>query len=57
MSFAFTLFIVFFILKLTNVIDWSWWWVTAPLWLGFVFVIFTVIFCLILGMGLSILTL
>ena len=26
------LFIVFLILKLTNVIDWSWWWVTAPLW-------------------------
>ena len=29
------LFIVFFILKLTNVIDWSWWWVTAPLWIPF----------------------
>ena len=26
------LFIVFLILKLTNIIDWSWWWVTAPLW-------------------------
>jgi hypothetical protein len=22
-------------LKLTNVINWSWWWVTAPLWGGF----------------------
>ncbi|MEE2040138.1 hypothetical protein Q8791_23245 [Nocardiopsis sp. CT-R113] len=21
-------------LKLTGVIDWSWWWVTAPLWVG-----------------------
>lgn len=29
------LFIVFLILKLTNVIDWSWWWVTAPLWISF----------------------
>ena len=28
------LFIVFLILKLTHVIDWSWWWVTAPLWGG-----------------------
>lgn len=28
-------FIVFLILKLTNVIDWSWWWVTAPLWIPF----------------------
>ena len=27
------LFIVFLILKLCNVIDWSWWWVTAPLWI------------------------
>lgn len=27
------LFCVFLILKLTGVIDWSWWWVTAPLWI------------------------
>lgn len=27
------LFILFLILKLTGVIDWSWWWVTAPLWI------------------------
>ncbi len=26
------LFIVFLTLKLTDVITWSWWWVTAPLW-------------------------
>lgn len=26
------LFLVFLILKLTHVINWSWWWVTAPLW-------------------------
>jgi hypothetical protein len=25
-------FIVFLVLKLTDTIDWSWWWVTAPLW-------------------------
>jgi hypothetical protein len=25
-------FIVFLVLKLCNVITWSWWWVTAPLW-------------------------
>lgn len=24
--------IVFITLKLTGVIDWSWWWITAPLW-------------------------
>ena len=27
------LFIVFLILKLTGNINWSWWWVTSPLWI------------------------
>ena len=27
------LFLIFMTLKLTNYIDWSWWWVTAPLWI------------------------
>jgi len=26
--------VVFVTLKLTEVIDWSWWWVTAPFWGG-----------------------
>lgn len=25
-------FLVFLVLQLTDVINWSWWWVTAPLW-------------------------
>jgi len=33
------LFLVFLTLKLTHVIDWSWWWVTAPLWGTFTLVI------------------
>jgi hypothetical protein len=45
------LFIVFLILKLTNVIAWSWWWVTAPLWItiaiSIVIFIFIVIFQII----------
>ena len=32
-SFLSISFLVFLVLKLTNVIDWSWWWVTAPLWI------------------------
>lgn len=28
------LFLVFLVLKLTHVVAWSWWWVTAPLWLS-----------------------
>lgn len=34
--------ILFIGLKLTGYIDWSWWWVTAPLWGGLV-VIFAVL--------------
>lgn len=26
--------IVFITLKLTGVIDWSWWWVLSPIWIG-----------------------
>ena len=26
-------FIVFLVLKLCKVINWSWWWVTSPLWI------------------------
>ncbi len=27
-------FVVFLVLKLTKKINWSWWWVTSPLWVG-----------------------
>ena len=36
------LFVVFIVLKLTGNIDWSWWWVTSPLWLP-VAIILTII--------------
>jgi phosphate/sulfate permease len=42
-SFLVLLFFIFLALKLTDVIDWSWWWVTSPLWLpaalGFVLIV------------------
>ena len=28
--------VAFVVLKLTGVIDWSWWWVTLPFWGGLV---------------------
>nr|DAL63000.1 MAG TPA_asm: transmembrane protein [Caudoviricetes sp.] len=31
--------LIFIVLKLTGTIDWSWWWVTSPLWGGIVIVI------------------
>ena len=36
--------VVFVTLKLTGVIDWSWWWVTLPFWGGIVH--FVVVFIL-----------
>ena len=45
-SLTFVVFIVFLILKLTNNIDWSWWWVTSPLWLPFLVALSVI--CLIL---------
>ena len=34
------LFVVFLILKLTDNIGWSWWWVTSPLWIPIGIVVF-----------------
>lgn len=40
--------IVFIVLKLTKVIDWSWWWVTCPLWIPVaIFVVLVIIVLLI----------
>ncbi len=33
-SFGSLLTLVFIVLKLTNVINWSWWWVLSPLWIS-----------------------
>lgn len=42
------MFLIFMTLKLTGFIDWSWWWVTAPLWGGFALIfIFILIVALI----------
>jgi hypothetical protein len=38
-GFAGLLAIVFIVLKLTKVINWSWWWVICPLWLPWAFAI------------------
>ena len=43
--FSVALTIVFVTLKLTNHIDWSWWWVLSPLWIN-LGLIFLAIFCL-----------
>jgi len=43
------LFLLFLGLKLTNVITWSWWWVTAPLWGPVALVVAILLFVLIVG--------
>lgn len=35
-------FVVFTVLKLTGVIAWSWWWVTAPIWIPFLLAVIVV---------------
>ena len=34
--------VAFIVLKLTGVIDWSWWWVLSPVWIPVVIVIVVV---------------
>lgn len=31
-----TSFVMFVILKVGGIIDWSWWWVTSPLWIAII---------------------
>jgi len=40
------LFLIFLVLKLIGVIDWSWWWVFSPLLIGFgiSLIIFIIVF-------------
>lgn len=40
--------IVFIVLKLLGVITWSWWWVTAPFWGGFAFVLVILLFTVLI---------
>ncbi len=42
-GFGGALFLVFLVLKLTGVIAWSWWWITAPLWIPFLILIVALI--------------
>lgn len=43
------LFIVFLVLQLCEVISWSWWWVTSPLWIMALFAIAVMILYFIIA--------
>lgn len=47
-SFVGLLTILFIALKLTNYIDWSWWWVLSPLWIGVLLGIIIILIFLII---------
>lgn len=42
-SLSFVLTIVFFVLKMLNVIDWTWIWVLSPIWISLILTIIIVI--------------
>lgn len=44
---CFLLFLVFLVLKLCKIITWSWWWVTAPLWIPLGIAIIFIVIALI----------
>jgi hypothetical protein len=37
------MFLIFLVLKLTGHIDWSWWWVTSPLWIVWAVVVVAIV--------------
>jgi uncharacterized protein (DUF983 family) len=41
--------IVFITLKLTNYIDWSWWWVLLPLWIPLAIIFAILVIMLVMG--------
>lgn len=49
-SFSGLLTIAFIVLKLTETINWSWWWVLSPLWIPAVLALVIATFAVILGL-------
>lgn len=43
--------VVFVVLKLTDVIDWSWWWVFSPLWIPLAILVGIIVGIIVLRVG------
>ena len=43
LTFSGLLQVAFIVLKLCNVINWSWWWVLSPLWISIILLIVGII--------------
>lgn len=46
LTFLDALTLIFIVLKLTHVIDWSWWWVLSPIWLMIIYVVLILVYIL-----------
>ena len=45
--------IAFIVLKLTGVIEWSWWWVLSPLWIPVTVIIVTYLLAVVITIALT----
>jgi phosphoglycerol transferase MdoB-like AlkP superfamily enzyme len=45
--------VAFVVLKLTGVIDWSWWWVTIPFWGGLALILGIAIICYVVAVAIE----
>lgn len=41
--------IVFIVLKLTHMIDWSWWWVLSPIWILVALILLILLVAFLIG--------
>ena len=48
-GFAGLLTVAFIVLKLTDVIGWSWWWVLSPIWMPAAFILVVFLGVMLLG--------
>jgi uncharacterized membrane protein YraQ (UPF0718 family) len=48
-SFTGALLLIFITLKLTNIIDWSWWWVLGPIWIPLLLAGLVILIAIIIG--------
>ena len=48
MEFGSVLALIFLVLKLTNLVSWSWWWVLSPIWITLtVYLVFTILLAIV----------
>jgi hypothetical protein len=45
------LFLIFLILKVTGAVEWSWWWVTAPIWMPAALVVGGLLLAAVMGVS------